>query len=180
MSVGVLRRCRSDEVVGEVSVDLSTGEVKGTTLPMKVTEKEFMKEPARFSDGCHQEQKVASDVWIITLNCLTAALPTFDLARVVAPHGHSTDESIAKFKGGHMHMPPFDGAGVPSLSYIVRYVVVTLARLGSISTSSHVLVLKCGLNNWKRISSGLDMQNIGKATELKRKRRLPSSDEEEP
>jgi hypothetical protein len=31
----------------------------------------------------------------------------------------------------------------------------------------------------RRICSGLDMQKIGKATELKRKRRLPSSDEEE-
>jgi hypothetical protein len=45
-----------------------------------------------------------------------------------------------------------------------------------VSTSSQPLVLKCGLGNWKRISSGLDMQKIGKATELKR--RLPSSDEE--
>jgi hypothetical protein len=47
------------------------------------------------------------------------------------------------------------------------------------STSSQRLVRKCGLNNWKRISSGLDMQRIGKATELRRKRRLPSSDEED-
>jgi hypothetical protein len=37
-----------------------------------------------------------------------------------------------------------------------------------VSTSSQHLVLKCRLNNWKRISPGLDMQKIGKATELKR------------
>jgi hypothetical protein len=40
-------------------------------------------------------------------------------------------------------------------------------------------MLKCGLNNWKRISSGLDMQRIGKSSELNQKRRLPSSDEED-
>jgi hypothetical protein len=29
-----------------------------------------------------------------------------------------------------------------------------------VSTSSQHLMLKCGLKNWKRISSGLDMQKI--------------------
>jgi hypothetical protein len=48
-----------------------------------------------------------------------------------------------------------------------------------VSTSSQGPVLKCGLNNRKWISSGLDTQKIGKATERKRKRRLPSSGEEE-
>ena len=131
--------------------------------------------------------------------------------------------SRERTKGGHVHMPPFDGAGVPPLAHLVQCVVVMLDRLGiqlapsvqellgryemmpdfrkwkeqqaflhelvefapppllrrHVSTSSQGLVLKCGLNNWKRISSGLDMQRIGKATELKRKRRLPSSDEED-
>jgi hypothetical protein len=120
-------------------------------------------------------------------------------------------------------MPPFDGAGFPSLSYIVQCVVVTLARLGielapsvhevpaaysimpdvgawteaslvhelvefappppllrrHVSTPSQGLVLKCGLNNWKRIASALDMQKIGRATKLKRDQRQPSSDEAE-
>jgi hypothetical protein len=40
-------------------------------------------------------------------------------------------------------------------------------------------VLKCGLNNWKRISSGRDLQMIGKQTELRRKKKLPSSDDDE-
>jgi hypothetical protein len=39
-----------------------------------------------------KEQKVVSDVWIITLKCLTAMRPTFGLARIVAPHGRTTDE----------------------------------------------------------------------------------------
>jgi hypothetical protein len=47
-----------------------------------------------------------------------------------------------------------------------------------VSTSSLGLVLKCGLNHWKRISSGRDMQKIGKTTEPKRKQRMPSSDDE--
>jgi hypothetical protein len=34
-----------------------------------------------------------------------------------------------------------------------------------VSTSSQRLVLTCGLNIWKRLSSGLDMQKIGKATD---------------
>jgi hypothetical protein len=40
-------------------------------------------------------------------------------------------------------------------------------------------MLKCDLNNWKRISSGRDLQELGKATEVKRTRRLPSCDEED-
>jgi hypothetical protein len=47
-----------------------------------------------------------------------------------------------------------------------------------VSTSSQRLELMCGLNNRKRISSVLGMLKIGKATELKRERRLPSSDDE--
>jgi hypothetical protein len=82
-------------------VDLRTGEVKGTIFPKLVTDQEcdeFMKEPSRFAEWCvreKKEQKVASDVWIITLNCLTAMLSTFGLARIVAPHGQSTDEIVA-------------------------------------------------------------------------------------
>jgi hypothetical protein len=68
------------------------------------------------------------------LNCLTALLPTFDLARIVAPHGHATDEIVAKVKRGPVHVPPFDGADVPSLAHSVRCPVVTLARLGSLSS----------------------------------------------
>jgi hypothetical protein len=37
--------------------------------------------------------------------------------------------------------------------------------------SSQILMLKGGLNDWKRISPGLDMQKIRRATDLKRKRR---------
>jgi hypothetical protein len=65
---------------------------------MKWEYEEFMEEPATFTEWCYQEkkeQKIASDVWIITLNCLTAMLPTFGLARIAAPHGHSTDEIVA-------------------------------------------------------------------------------------
>jgi hypothetical protein len=47
-----------------------------------------------------------------------------------------------------------------------------------ISTSSQVFVLRCGMNNWKRTTPGREMQEIGKATELERKRWLPSSHEE--
>jgi hypothetical protein len=38
--------------------------------------------------------------------------------------------SRERTKDGHVHMARFDGADVPSLSYIVQCVVVTLARLG--------------------------------------------------
>jgi hypothetical protein len=64
-----------------------------------------------------------------------------------------------------------------SLHELVEFAAPPLLRR-HVSTSSQGLVLKCWLNNWKRISSGLDMQKIGKATELKREQRLPSSDEE--
>jgi hypothetical protein len=34
---------------------------------------------------------------MITLNCLSAMLPTFSLARIVAPHGHLIVEIVASF-----------------------------------------------------------------------------------
>jgi hypothetical protein len=61
------------------------------------------------------------------------------------------------------------------LHELVEFAPPLLRR--QVSKSSQRLVLKCGLNDWKRISSGVDMQKIGNATELKRKRR--SSDEED-
>jgi hypothetical protein len=87
--------------------------------------------------------------------------------------------SVQEMLGRYEMMPDFRTWTEPAfLHELVEFAPPPLLRR-HVSTSSQGLVLKCGLNNWKRISSGLDMQRIGKATELKRKRGLPSSDEED-
>jgi hypothetical protein len=87
--------------------------------------------------------------------------------------------SVQKMLGRHEMMPDVGAWTEASLLHeLAEFAPPPLFRR-YVSTSSQRLVLKCGLNNWKRISSELDMQKIGKATELKRKRREPSSDEEE-
>jgi hypothetical protein len=70
-------------------------------------------------------------------------------------------------------MMPNAGAWTEFLHALVDFAPPTHLHR-HVSTSSRGLVLKGGLNNWKWISSGSDMQKLGKATELKR--RLPSSD----
>jgi hypothetical protein len=68
--------------------------------------------------------------------------------------------------------------GPAFLHELVRFAPAPLLRR-FISTSSQGLVLKCGLNNLKRNSSGRDLQRMGKETELRRKKKLISSDDHE-
>jgi hypothetical protein len=79
----------------------------------------------------------------------------------------------------HVMMPDVDlWTGPAFLHELVQFAPAPPLRR-FISTSSHGLVPKCGLNNWKRTSSGRDLQRIGKQTELRRKKKLPSSDDDE-
>jgi hypothetical protein len=78
----------------------------------------------------------------------------------------------------HGMMPDVDlRTGPAVLHELVQFAPAPLLRR-FISTSSQGLVLKSGLNKGKRISSGRDLQRIGKVTELRRKKKLPSSDDD--
>jgi hypothetical protein len=62
--------------------------------------------------------------------------------------------------------------GSGPLSSTLQFAPAPLLRR-FISTLSQGLVLTCGLNNWKRIESGRDLERIGKQTELRRKKKPP-------
>jgi hypothetical protein len=94
----------------------------------------------------------------------------------LAQLGIELARSVREMLGRYAMMPSVGAWTEAScLHELVEFAPPLLRR--HVSTSSQGLVLKCELNSWKWISSGLDMQKIG--TELKRKRRLPSSDEED-
>jgi hypothetical protein len=92
------------EATERLSIDLRSDEVKGLVVPTTISGElceAFRKEPAQFAEWCHaakKARKVVTDVFSITMNCLTAALPSFGTARIVAPHGHSTTEIVAAFE----------------------------------------------------------------------------------
>jgi hypothetical protein len=91
----------------------------------------------------------------------------------------SLQEMLAGYGMGPMVMVPDAGVWTGSAFFHELVGFAPPPLLGRDISASQGLVLKCRLNNRKRISSGLVMQKIGKAIELKRKRRLPWSDGED-
>jgi hypothetical protein len=61
--------------------------------------------------GERKALKIAPDVWIITLNCLTVVPPTFGLVRILMSHGDATDETAASLVS-NFHVFPDRGLQV--------------------------------------------------------------------
>jgi hypothetical protein len=78
----------------------------------------------------------------------------------------------------HGVMPDVGSWNGPTLLHeLVQFASAPLLRR-FISTSSQGLVLKCALDNGKRVSSRRDLQRIWKRTEPRQKKELPSRDED--